>query len=147
VQKVALEIKRLLEEKILKAPIVKHEDGTEVPQVTHRNQLVKMRKKREEYASLFRAPRPVGEPINISLNLFPIDDSIPGEQEIIDAVKKMRRGKTPGGSGIKVENVQEWMIEAKEIEDPEIYGEELNLCKWHLLTNHYPDHLELGYLY
>jgi hypothetical protein len=31
----------------------------------------------------------------------------------------MRRGKAPGGSGIKVENLQEWMIEATESEDSE----------------------------
>jgi hypothetical protein len=53
------------------------------------------------------------------VNAFPIDDSIPNEQEICEAVKRMRRGKAPGGSGIRVEHLQKWKAEAKESNDLE----------------------------
>jgi hypothetical protein len=37
----------------------------------------------------------------------------------MDAVKSMRRGKAPVGSGIRVENLHQWMTEANESNNPE----------------------------
>jgi exonuclease III len=66
-------------------------------------------KTRLEYQSLFTAEESPGDPIPIHVTPTPVDDSPPTEKEICEALKGMRRGKSPGGSGIRVEHLLEWM--------------------------------------
>ena len=70
-------------------------------------------KTRKEYESLFTAEEPPGMPIPIHITPNIIDDSRPTEKEICTALKGMRLGKTPGGSGIRVEHLRKWMEGAK----------------------------------
>ena len=67
------------------------------------------KKTRSEYQALFSAEEPTGEPIPIHVTPMIIDDSPPTEKEICAAIKGMKRGKTPGGSGIRVEHLLKWM--------------------------------------
>ena len=51
--------------------------------------------------------RPVNvEPTNI-------DDSVPMEDEVEEAVKKLRRNRSGGPSGIRAENIKGWLAAAR----------------------------------
>jgi hypothetical protein len=62
----------------------------------------------EDYAELFAARPSFGEPLPIHVQPFPILDSIPDKEEIKKALKRMKRGKCPGVSGITVEDLLRW---------------------------------------
>ena len=42
-----------------------------------------------------------------------IDDSVPTEDEIAAAVKKLRRNRSGGPSRIRVEHIKGWLVAAK----------------------------------
>ena len=42
-----------------------------------------------------------------------IDDSVPTEDEVEAAVKKLRRNRTGGPSGIRAENIKGWLAAAR----------------------------------
>ena len=46
-----------------------------------------------------------------------IDDQPPDEGEVVAALKKLKLGKSPGASGIRVEDLREWHRLAREIEE------------------------------
>lgn len=78
-------------------------------------------KTRSEYQALFAAVESPGQPIPIHVAPNLINDSPPTEAEICCALKGMKRGKSPGGSGMRVEHLQAWMEGAKPgiSQDPE----------------------------
>jgi len=68
----------------------------------------------ESYRQLY-ARKPIdGQPIPIvASGRFTVQDDIPSSEEIVKALKKLRRGKCPGPSGITAEDLLRW----KESED------------------------------
>ena len=65
-------------------------------------------KLRKEYESLFSRVEPEGEPIPIHIDPNPIPDDPPNEREVVSALKRLRLGKSPGASGIRVEDLRRW---------------------------------------
>ena len=53
-----------------------------------------------------------------------IDDSVPTEDEIPEAVKKLRRNRAGGASGMRAEHLQGWLAAAKRGQMAEEKGEE-----------------------
>ena len=53
-----------------------------------------------------------------------IDDSVPTEDEIAEAVKKLRRNRSGGPSRIRAEHLKGWLAAAKRGELAEEKGEE-----------------------
>ena len=107
---VAVEIDNLLEAKQVQAAygILRRwyrEKPGHVPKPTIQNE----EKTRSEYQALFTAEESPGEPIPIHVTPSSIDDSPPSDKEVCTALKRMKRGKAPGGSGIRVEHLQDWM--------------------------------------
>lgn len=66
-------------------------------------------KTRLEYQALYTAVESPEDPVPVHVTPSLIDDSPPTEEEICKALKGMRRGKSPGGSGIRVEHLLSWM--------------------------------------
>jgi Reverse transcriptase (RNA-dependent DNA polymerase) len=57
-------------------------------------------------------PSPPGLPIPVSVAPFAIPDGPPTEDEIRDAVKRMRRRRATGQTGMRAEDFQQWALEA-----------------------------------
>ena len=53
-----------------------------------------------------------------------IDDSVPTEDDISEAVKKLRRNRSGGLSGIRAEHLKGWLVAAKRGKMSEEKGEE-----------------------
>jgi hypothetical protein len=84
---------------------------------------------RKEYENLFGAEEPPGEDIPIHISPMPdINDEPPTEQEIIRALKKLKLGRAPGASGIRVEHLRTWMSGATRAKDQIYVGE------WAMIT-------------
>jgi hypothetical protein len=66
-----------------------------------------------EYRSLYRANTPFGNPIHTHIAHCAINDEIPNEQEIAEAVQKLKNGKAPGPSGIRAEHLKTLLNRAK----------------------------------
>ena len=71
------------------------------------------------YKNLFTESTSEKEEIPILVEPTMIDDEVPSEQEIRDAVKQLRNFKSPGASGIKVENLKLWAAESEITEEEE----------------------------
>jgi hypothetical protein len=66
-----------------------------------------------EREDLYRKRDPPGAPIPIHLaELFEIDDTVPSEWEIAEAVGRMPNGKSPGPTKMKAEHLKAWRAEA-----------------------------------
>ena len=62
-----------------------------------------------EYTELYREAPSMGEPFRGRVGLgFDIPDTIPEEEEIRKALRRMRNGKAPGPSKIRVEHLKDW---------------------------------------
>jgi hypothetical protein len=61
-----------------------------------------------EYQALFAATPSLGDPLPIHVQSATINDAPPDEEEILAALKRMRRGKIPGASGMRVEDFLRW---------------------------------------
>jgi exonuclease III len=69
---------------------------------------------RAEYEKLFSKEDPPGTAIPIHIRPRPeIADGPPTEEEVVQALKKMRLRKSPGASGIRVEDLRNWHHEAR----------------------------------
>lgn len=62
----------------------------------------------KEYRALFSAIAPSGDSLPIHVQPAQINDGPPDEDEILVALKHMRRGKVPGPSGMRVEDLLRW---------------------------------------
>jgi hypothetical protein len=71
-----------------------------------------------ERIDLYTARPPPGAPIPVLVEPFPIPDSSPTYEEISLAVKRLRRGKAPGPTGLRTDNIKTWLAEAKRETDP-----------------------------
>jgi hypothetical protein len=60
----------------------------------------------QEYTQLYSETPSPGEPIPIHYVATPVDDSVPGNDEITAAVEALKNGKSPGPSGLRAEDIQ-----------------------------------------
>ena len=60
---------------------------------------------------------PQGENIPISVDHFPLDDSVPMEDDIKWAVRRLRDNCSSSPSGIRAEHLQQWLWEAQNSEE------------------------------
>ena len=63
---------------------------------------------RHQFQNLYREDEPPGDPIPVHISPAPIRDDIPDADNILIAVKRMRRGKSPGATGIRVSDILYW---------------------------------------
>jgi hypothetical protein len=70
-----------------------------------------------EYTSLYRRGNPLGDPVPVLVAPFDVDDGVPMEGEIADTVQRMRNGKAPGPSGLRVEHLKEWLVLSERKQD------------------------------
>ena len=68
-----------------------------------------MAKQMAERAELYANVQAPGAPIPINIEPFAIDDSVPKEPEIRAVVKGMCNGRAGGASGIKAEEIKQWL--------------------------------------
>ena len=66
-----------------------------------------------EQTELYRQVPPQRENIPVTVDPTHIDDSVPTENEIEAAVKKIRRNRLGGPSRIRTEHVKGWLVAAK----------------------------------
>ena len=86
----------------------------------------KMEELEAEYTMLYQATQPAGEPLRGQVGMgFSIADTVPDEKEIRKALGKMRQGKAPGPSCIKVDNLKDWAHAYEEGEQREKSGWEI----------------------
>ena len=60
------------------------------------------------YLALYSATQPPGDPLPIRYLPVPVLDDVPSEVEIAMSVEKLRSGKAPGPSGLKVDQLKVW---------------------------------------
>ena len=73
---------------------------------------------RSEYQKLFTEEEPPGESIPIHIHPRPVvDDGPPSEAEIVEGLKKMKLNKSPGATGICVEDLRTWWYKAREAKE------------------------------
>ena len=62
--------------------------------------------------ALYQHVPPLGQPINVEVNPFLVEDPIPEEKEIDWAVHRLRLNRLGGPSGMRVEHLRQWLITA-----------------------------------
>jgi len=83
--------------------------GTGINLATYQNQQFKTKRKSGWNIRISVMKVPPGEPLLIHVTPSTIDDSSQSEKEIYMALKKMKRNKSPGASGIHAEHLLDWM--------------------------------------
>ena len=73
---------------------------------------------RREYIKLYTPQDPVGDPIPIHAEPVVINDDAPTEDEVVEAVHKLSTNKAAGATGLKAEDLKEWLKKARPT-DPE----------------------------
>ena len=81
----------------------------------------------DERIELYTREDPTEDPIPVLAGSCDIDDDVPTEQEIAQAVRRLRNGKAAGPSKIRAEKLKEWLQEAE--------GEVPDRTKWDLLVD------------
>jgi hypothetical protein len=96
-----------------------------------------------EYNSLYRRGNPPGDPVPVLVAPFYVDDGVPLEGEIADTVRRMRNGKAPGPSGIRVEHLKEWLVLSEREQDPDgsKWGKVYELIQHVFLLGDFPTEL------
>ena len=72
-----------------------------------------------EWTNLYTAIPPPGDPIEVMVSPFDIPDGTPTEDEIADAVGRLKRGKAPGPTGIRSDHLKDWLAAARREETPD----------------------------
>ena len=62
---------------------------------------------------LYRYILNLGENIPISVELLPVDSSLPMEEKIEEAVKRLRNHRSGGPSGMRAKHLKMWLAAAK----------------------------------
>ena len=65
-----------------------------------------------EQVDLYSYVPPPGENIPVTVTLAGVDNSLTMEDEIADAVKKLRRNRSGGPSGMRAEHLKGWLAAA-----------------------------------
>ena len=63
----------------------------------------------EECAELYAHVLPPGQPITIEVSPLPLDDNIPGEEDIVKAVLRLRLHHIEGPSGMRAKYLRMWL--------------------------------------
>ena len=66
-----------------------------------------------ERVELYRYVPPPRKNIPVSVQPFPVDDSVSTEDEIEWAVKRLRNNRSGGASGMRVEHLKRWLTKAQ----------------------------------
>ena len=66
-----------------------------------------------ERVEMYNHVPPPGDNIPVTVTPSEVDDSVPTEDEIAEAVKKLRRNWSRGLSGIRAEHLKGWLTAAK----------------------------------
>ena len=69
-----------------------------------------------DQVDLYHHVLPPGENIPISVDPSPVEHSVPMEDKIEQAVKRLRNHRCRGPSGIRVEHLKEWLVEVRKEE-------------------------------
>ena len=69
---------------------------------------VDMEQIRSTYQHLYKIHPPEGDPLPINVTPYSIKDDPPDEDELLKALRYMRRNRTPGPSGMTVEDIIYW---------------------------------------
>ena len=77
-----------------------------------------------ERVELYSQVAPPGDNIPVTVTSSEVDDSVPTEDEIVEAVKKLRRNRSGGPPGIRAEHLKGWLVAAKIGEMAEEKGQE-----------------------
>ena len=67
---------------------------------------------RVEYETLFNEEEPHSPPFPIHTTPFAISDNPPTEEEVVEALSKLRTNRAAGATGITAEMVKQWQMEA-----------------------------------
>ena len=77
-----------------------------------------------ERVDLYSYVPPPGDNIPVTVTFAYVDNSVPMEDEITDAVKKLRRNRSGGPSGMRSEHLKRWITVANRGKLTEEKGEE-----------------------
>ena len=77
-----------------------------------------------ERVELYSHVPPPGDNIPVTVTPSEVDDLVPTEDKIAEALKKLRRNRSGGPSGIRAEHLKWWLAAAKREEMAEEKGEE-----------------------
>jgi hypothetical protein len=89
-----------------------------------------------EYTALYIATPPTGEPIPIHYHGNALDDSTPDEEEIQRTFRRLKAGKAPGPSGIRVDEIKQWM--SKRASKPDRWNKFVHLLTYCFDTGELP---------
>ena len=67
----------------------------------------------KEYEDLYKKVISSGDKIEFDITLFDINDTAPEKEEVVCGLYRMHNNRTPGTSGIKVENLKRWHNKAR----------------------------------
>jgi hypothetical protein len=73
------------------------------------------------------SPSPPGPPVPVHIQPYNIDDTVPTEDEIATAVRRLGNGRAPGHTGLKAEDIKTWLKLATRKNNP-------ILTKWDALV-------------
>ena len=94
---------------------------------SERPSLEDLASKREFYADLFSREETEREKLEISYEGNEVDDSIPEEKEIIEALFRLKNRKAPGLTGITVEHLKGWYRLANPEDEKTIDGKAVKI--------------------
>ena len=90
-----------------------------------------MEKQTAERVELYGKVEPPGDSIPINVDPYNVEDEVPKDPEIREAVKKrLKNGRAGGASFIRAENIKEWLRGMEDEEDPEKEGHEGAGDRW-----------------
>ena len=80
-----------------------------------------------EQVDLYRYVPPPGENIPVSVELFPVDDSVPTKDKIEWAVTRLQNHRSGGTSGMRDEYLKRWLTKARNKERDEVATDQENM--------------------
>jgi hypothetical protein len=93
----------------------------------------------KERIDLYTKEAPPGDPIPIIVDPVEVSDEIPGEEEIADAVKRLRNNRSGGPSGIRGEHLKGWLAAAEAGRDDTLWQKLVYLIQHAFETGEIPD--------
>ena len=72
----------------------------------------------QECIDLYTREVPPGAPIPVLVEPFSVSDETPSDEEIREAVRRLRRGKAPGPSGLRTDHLKKWLADAEDEDEP-----------------------------
>ena len=79
-----------------------------VTHVPSKPEYVNLQKESKSYQQLYTATTPRGRPLPVNITAYAINDAIPDETEITQALHRLRLGRAPGPSSMTAEALLQW---------------------------------------